>query len=337
MADRKYGWRPDLPDTRDYKYAAPARILRALPPSVDLRPGCPPIQNQGSLGSCTANAIGAAHQFGQRLQGAVNEIVPSRLFIYYCEREMEGTISYDAGAYIRDGMKCVADRGVCHEPDWPYDPDKFAQRPPVPCFTDAQIHQVTSYWSVRQNLEQLKACLADGYPIVFGFTVYDSFESEYVAQHGDAPMPGESDSVVGGHAVLCVGYDDATQRFLVRNSWGTTWGKDGYFTLPYEYLTNPDLSADFWTIRMVEVDNEEPAPQPDPQPDPGPGPEPSSPCNMPGALPVVKAFVDGTMGHIKTVRGVNVTPDLAGMMEAGFRGLQNYLERLQKVQDRRSK
>jgi C1A family cysteine protease len=97
----------------------------------------------------------------------------------------------------------------------------------------------------------MKGCLASGYPFIFGFTVYESFESEEVARTGRAPMPGGVERAIGGHAVVAVGYEEAHQRFLVRNSWGDGWGMKGYFTIPYTYLLQPDLSRDFWTIRLV--------------------------------------------------------------------------------------
>jgi len=100
-------------------------------------------------------------------------------------------------------------------------------------------------------LNQMKGCLASGYPFVFGFTVYESFESDQVAKTGVAPMPATNEKVLGGHAVLAAGYDDGSQRFLVRNSWGPDWGMGGYFTLPYAYLTDANLADDFWTVRMV--------------------------------------------------------------------------------------
>ncbi len=201
-----YGWIPDLPDQRDYHYSAPIEMIGALPASVDLTSACPAIYDQGHLGSCTANAIAAAMQFDQLKQNLSTVFVPSRLFIYYDERAMEGTVDSDSGAMIRDG----------------------------------------------RNLNQMKGCLASGYPFVFGFTVYESFESEQVAKDGHAPMPKPGEQVLGGHAVLAVGYDDVNQWFIVRNSWGTGWGMQGYFTLPYAYLTNRGLASDFWTVRVVK-------------------------------------------------------------------------------------
>ena len=176
---------------------------------------------------------------------------PSRLFVYYNERELEGTVDSDAGAQIRDGIKSVGTQGVCSETEWPYDITKFTDKPPQNCYRDAVQYRAVSYQSVVQNLNQMKGCLAAGYPFVFGFTVYESFESQEVARTGHAPMPATTEQVLGGHAVVAVGYEDANQWFIVRNSWGTGWGMEGYFTLPYTYLIQPRLASDFWTIRLV--------------------------------------------------------------------------------------
>lgn len=250
---KQYGWLPDLPDARDHMYAAPPPVLAALPPKADLRPQCPPVLNQGDLGSCTANAIANAHLFDQRKQKAAHPFLPSRLFIYYNERAMEGSVGSDSGAMIRDGIKSIAQQGVCPEPQWPYTIPKFTRKPPQKCYKEAQQHQAVSYQRVVQSSTQLKGCLAAGYPFVFGFTVYESFESQEVAKTGSVPMPASGEKVLGGHAVLAVGYDDAMQRFIVMNSWGTGWGMRGFFTMPYAYLTDTNLSDDCWTVRLVEM------------------------------------------------------------------------------------
>jgi C1A family cysteine protease len=251
--NKKFGWVPDLPDHRDHMYAAPLMIVTALSPKADLRPKCPPVVDQGQLGSCTANAISNAHLFGQMKQGQPDPFLPSRLFIYYNERVMEGTVNSDSGAMIRDGIKSVANQGACPEKLWSYQINKFTKKPSSACYKEALKHQALSYSRVTQSLAQMKGCLASGYPFVFGFTVYESFESAVVAKTGTVPMPGQGEAVVGGHAVLAVGYDDIKQSFIVMNSWGTGWGAKGYFTIPYGYLTDSDLAADFWTIRLVEV------------------------------------------------------------------------------------
>ena len=244
-----YGWMPDVPDHRDLVYAA-ARIT-TLPPSVDLRPGCPPVYDQGQLGSCTANAIAAAIQFEQIRQKEPKPFAPSRLFIYYNERVMEHTVGQDAGAQIRDGMKSVNHIGACPETDWPYVITKFARKPPTRAFKDARLGKALSYQRVVQTLDQMKGCLASGLPIVLGISVYESFESQQVARSGIVPMPPISEKLLGGHAILAVGYNDAEQRFVMRNSWGTSWGMQGYFTIPYAYLTDSNLCDDLWMIQMV--------------------------------------------------------------------------------------
>lgn len=247
-----YGWRPDVPDHRDYRYAAPRRVLKALPPGVDLRPQCPDVLDQGNLGSCTANAIGSLDHFVQMKQGLA-AFSPSRLFIYYNERVMEGSVNEDAGAEIRDGMKSISVRGVCPETMWPYAVSKFNTKPPKKCFTEALRHQAVQYMRVGQTLDQLKGCLSEGYPFVFGFTVFDSFESDRMAKTGMMPMPKKTEQNLGGHAVMAVGYSEAKKRFLVRNSWGTDWALKGYFWMPYAYMTSSDLADDFWTLRTVET------------------------------------------------------------------------------------
>jgi len=246
---RLYGWIPDLPDHRDFYYAAPR--FAALPRRLDLTSKCPAVYDQGQLGSCTANAIAAAIQFDQMKQKLPKVSRPSRLFIYYNERAMEGTVDSDSGAQIRDGIKSVAKQGDCPESLWPYVVVRFRTRPPARCYQDAVHHKAVVYQRLPQDLTSMRGCLAAGYPFVFGFTVYQSFESADVARTGRVELPRPGEGVVGGHAVMAVGYDDLAERFVVRNSWGTGWGKRGYFTMPYAYLTQSSLADDFWTIRAV--------------------------------------------------------------------------------------
>lgn len=248
-----YGWMPDLPDQRDHMFAGAGAVMASLPAQVDLRPQCPPVLDQGQLGSCTANAIGNAHRFDQLKQAAGKSFMPSRLFVYYNERVMEGTVSSDAGAMIRDGIKSIAQQGVCNETDWPYLITKFKNKPTAACYKKALAHQALTYQRVLQNPVQMKSCLATGYPFVFGFSVYESFESQAVAKTGVVPMPSSSEKILGGHAVLAVGYDDASQCFIVMNSWSDKWGMKGFFTIPYAYLAQAGLASDFWTVSTVKV------------------------------------------------------------------------------------
>jgi C1A family cysteine protease len=245
-----YGWVPDRPDHRDRLYAAIAAPPKKMPSKVDLRRSCSPVENQGQLGSCTANALVGNLEFLHKKAGkAVSDL--SRLFIYYNERAMEGTINEDAGAMIRDGVKSLVKTGVCSEKRWPYKISKFKQKPAAACFTEAANHQVASYHRVI-GLTQMKRCLAEGYPFVFGFSVYEGFESDVVAKTGQLNLPTPQEKQVGGHAVCAVGFDDSIEQVIVRNSWGADWGLRGYFKMPYDYISASDLADDFWTIRAFE-------------------------------------------------------------------------------------
>ena len=244
--DRKYAWIPDRRDERDFLFSTRIAVPVELPPKVDLRPGFSPVEDQGELGSCTANALAGAIEFLE-IKDRAPFFDASRLFIYYNERVIEGTVGEDAGAEIRDGIKTLAKQGVCTEKRWPYNIAKFKKKPGCLCYSEAKKHKIGAYHSI-QSLSEMKSCLASGFPFVFGFTVFESFESAAVAKTGVVPMPGSEEQVLGGHAVLAVGYDDASSRFIIRNSWGVGWGQSGYFTLPYAYFTNRDLSDDFWMI-----------------------------------------------------------------------------------------
>lgn len=250
MKIKRYGWVADLPDHRDHIYSAPMQVVTSLPTKVDLSSQCPAVYDQGQLGSCTANAIAGAIEF-DLMKEKKKDFMPSRLFIYYNERDIEGTVDSDSGAQIRDGIKSIASQGDCPEKEWSYDISKFAQKPLQKCYDDALKHKAVQYQRITRTLNQMKGCLASGYPFVFGFTVYDSFESEEVAKTGQLNMPSAGENVVGGHAVLAVGYDDTQNRFIVRNSWGASWAMKGYFTMPYGYLLDQNLSDDLWTVRVV--------------------------------------------------------------------------------------
>ncbi|AHF15950.1 C1 family peptidase [Niabella soli] len=249
---RALGWIPDLPDARDFIYAAPLRVMLKIPTRIDLRKGCPKVYDQGGLGSCTANALAGAFEFG-KIKQRKKDFMPSRLFLYYNERVLMNTVNSDSGAYLRDGIKSLNKQGICPEKDWPYIENKFTQKPPASCYKTALKNQVLSYWKVPINLTSIKSCLAEGYPFAFGFTVYDSFMTKKVADTGIMPLPNISkENVLGGHAVMAVGYDDARQAVLVRNSWNTGWGIKGYFWMPYAFISNSSFCQDFWTIRNVE-------------------------------------------------------------------------------------
>jgi len=249
-----FGWKRDLPDHRDFKFKV--TVPHDLPPMVDLRLQMPSVYNQGNLGSCTANALGAAFQFEQMKQNKPNWI-PSRLFIYYNERAIEGTINEDAGAMIRDGIKTMVAEGVCPEDMWKYLECKFKQKPPQECYAEALNNQVKEYLRLSpHSLYEVKHCLSDGFPVVFGFMIYESMMTENVTRTGIVPIPSASETPIGGHAVMAVGYDNSREALIVRNSWGAEWGINGYFYLPYWFITTPNAAADFWTIRLVESQNQ---------------------------------------------------------------------------------
>ena len=259
--NHKYSWIKQLLDTRDkYNYF----YFDITTDIVDLRNKCPPIYNQGNIGSCTANAICGAYEYDyinnkldktereNKENKENNTFSPSRLFLYYNERSLENTVKTDSGATLRDGMKSINKIGVCSENEWPYNTSKFTIKPDDSCYKSALSHEALSYFSIKQTLDQLKSSLIMGYPFVFGFNVYESFESEEVAKTGIMPMPGKDEKLLGGHAVMAVGYNNNKKIFIIRNSWGNEWGMDGYFYMPYDYITDSKLCSDFWLMKTVK-------------------------------------------------------------------------------------
>jgi C1A family cysteine protease len=251
----------DDPDSRDHVYSLESQQIRGvLPPHVDLRPACSRVLDQGWIGTCTAHAIAAAYSYEQRVQKSP-VITPSRLFIYYNERVLAHQRSLNCVVRLRDAIKAVAKRGVCAESLWPYseDPKVVRSKPPKPAFEAAANHRIVEYHRILIEshkpaifLVHLKRCLADGRPFVFGFMLYESLESAEVKRTGIMPFPNvKREQLKGGHAVLAVGYDDHRKAVLVRNSWGPNWGVRGHFWMPYRFITNPEFTHSFWTIRGV--------------------------------------------------------------------------------------
>jgi len=237
-------------DARDWSFSKISTPVSTLPHSVNMIHLCPPVVDQGNLGSCTGNAIAGAYEFDM-MKEKITPIVPSRLFIYYNERVLEGTVNQDAGAEIRDGIKAIANNGVCAEALWPYDVTKFAIKPSAEAYAAAQQHKALNYYSVNLDLQSIKQALAQGYPIVAGIQVYASFESNSVARNGLVPMPGPNEACLGGHCIMIVGYADASHHLICRNSWGTNWGDHGYFYLPYAYV-DPNLMDELWVVKAVK-------------------------------------------------------------------------------------
>ncbi|AFM40927.1 xylellain [Desulfosporosinus acidiphilus SJ4] len=248
MAKRVYKLKHDKVDARDKIFYSALHKQMTLPPLVDLRNGCSPVVDQGELGSCTANAIASGLREFQELRSG--KLTPlSRLWLYWGERKLEGTVDEDSGASIRDGMKILHKFGCAPENDWPYDISKFTQTPPVVSFLDALHYKISEYHRVS-DLLALKAALATRYPVVIGIKIYESFESEEVARNGIVPLPQQGEQYLGGHAVLAVGYKDDAQNtnsgvVICRNSWGGNWGESGYFFLPYAYFA--ENVVDMWT------------------------------------------------------------------------------------------
>lgn len=246
----------DLPDSRDHLFQAPDLLL---PERVDLRRHCPPVFDQGSrLGSCTANAVCNAYRFNLMRQAREQEQAlinyhPSRLFLHYNARALAGKQKQNEGAQIRDAMKSVAKQGICRESAWPYRAYRYATKPPRHAYQQALDYQSIAYQRLRHDLAELKACLADGFPFVFGLTVYSAFENAQMSSRGILNLPKKEEEKVGAHAVLAVGYHDESERFVIMNSWGKHWGQQGYFTVPYAYLMQEKMARDFWTLRSVEA------------------------------------------------------------------------------------
>ncbi len=243
----QFHWSKDKPDSRDYVYQA-AEVT--VPTAVDLRPFCTPIEDQGNLGSCTGQAVAGAIELLNKRNSKQTDV--SRLYIYYYERMLLGTINYDSGAYIRDGIKATNKYGAPLEKLWPYNIAQFRTQPSQPAQIDGAKRRVTLY----ERATNFNACinaLAQGFPVIIGYLVYSSFVTNTVSRTGMMPYPDvRRERMLGGHAVLLVGYNNATNRFIARNSWGTNWGDKGYFYMPYEVIKNPQMSSDFWVIKSVQ-------------------------------------------------------------------------------------
>ena len=251
---RKYLLKKDSEDLRDYSYRSIIfKKATDLPKSVDLRSKMSPVVDQGELGSCTANAIVSGLREYLEIITGQSLVRLSRLFLYYQERKLENTVNEDSGAEIRDGMKVLNQIGVCPESDDPYDIRNFKQAPSAKAVTNAAQYEITEYHRIL-DLNGLKAALAEGLPVVFGFKVYESFESATVAKTGQVPAPKKGEQYLGGHAVLAVGYVDQEKsggNVIVRNSWGNTWGDQGYFYMSYTVFKK--LLMDMWTGHVESI------------------------------------------------------------------------------------
>lgn len=244
---RKYGWKPELP-TAHKKFFMPKLARATAPVVVDLRSKMPPIYDQGQVGSCVANATAGAYDYQRGAEGLAF-MSPSRLFIYANARLAEGTaLSNDSGCCISDAVESVSKLGVCPESEWPYIESQFSAMPPTNCYTDALKSLALEKQSV--DVGDIPAALAEGRPVICGFTLYPEFESTAVAQSGIVPMPGFFELPIGGHGIVIVGCDTTKEIYICRNSWGGTWGQSGYFIVPMAYAQK--FGSDFWTLVKVE-------------------------------------------------------------------------------------
>lgn len=246
----RYGWKPSLPDIADL--SAELDGLNVLG-EVDPRPDMPPVFDQGNLGSCTANAIASAFQYNEILKESyLATETPSRLFLYYQERVREGTVNSDSGAWGRDGFKALRKTGICPESLFPYDINRFTEKPTEDAYREASLRKIDTYvhpglgMPMLDRVEAFKRLLSNKQTIAFGFTVYESFETGW---DDIMPMPLEGEKVLGGHEVLLVGYlADAPDCGLCRNSWGSGWGMEGYFLMPWKILADPRFAGDWRSI-----------------------------------------------------------------------------------------
>lgn len=248
---RKYPLKKELRDLRDFHYMSTSyKRVSELPEETDLRPHLSAVVDQGELGSCTANAIVSGLREYWLLNRAAGFEQLSRLYLYWHERELEGHVKEDSGAYIRDGMKVLQQFGVCPERDYPYRIEHFTDQPTSQAEKDAAAYRIKEYHRVTE-LDAMKAALAEAMPVVIGLLLYESFESEEVARTGKVPYPRKSkENVLGGHAMLAVGYKDLARGngyVIVRNSWGERWGDKGYCYIPYQMFRDTSIVMDMWT------------------------------------------------------------------------------------------
>lgn len=260
---RRYGWKPDAPDARDRVFRAPYASREAMPPVYSQRAAWWPCWDQGNLGSCTPHSVCGllAYRLLQdrrlsRAQVVTPEGTPSRLATYYNARSLAGTVPWDSGVSIRDGIKALASWGAASESLWPYDVRRFKVRPPKQTYTRL-LGRALYYLRVNgQDQGAVKAAIASGFPVAFGFSVYDSFDQ--VARTGLMPVPDLGrEKLQGGHAVVRIGWDDRrvigdeVGAWECRNSWGPAWGDQGHFWMPYSFGANPDFCDDFWVIEIA--------------------------------------------------------------------------------------
>lgn len=224
------------------------KLTEELPQELSLNKYRNFIYDQGELGSCTANAFCAAYRILDNINKKNETFNPSRLFFYYQERLIEGTVNEDSGADVTDGESYVKVKGICSEDLYPYDISKFTDAPTKEAYNEAEKYKIQSYNVLNNSdlVNEIKHSIHNKQPVLIAITVYDSFETEEVAKTGKVPIPDMTkENCLGGHEMCLIGYNDNTKHFTVMNSWGKNWGDNGLCYIPYDYLTNPDLGIEF--------------------------------------------------------------------------------------------
>jgi len=272
LNNKKYGWIPDLPDFRDIYYVKKL-APKDYPKQIDLRYNCPNIYNQNDLKCCTSHCIICLIEYNEKKytirevnlrkriikikeetnSTKLNIFTPSRLFMYYNERKNNGTLDYDSGGSLRNAIKIVKNIGLCNENIWNYDTSKYKDIPHNKCFDEVKKYKSIKYYRLKHIIIDMKSCLLEGYPFAIGISIYESFNDAHINKTGIVPIPKNNEKLLGGHSVIVVGYND-NYGFLIRNSWGENWGLNGYCYIPFDYISDSNLTQDLWTIR-TELNN----------------------------------------------------------------------------------
>ena len=214
--------------------------------SIDLRNKFPQVYDQGKIGSCTANALCSIFEYD------TDSFKGSRLFLYYNERLLINETDKDNGGYLSDGILTLKNYGICEEKYWPYIIENIFNKPSEEAYEKAKKNYIIEAISIENELEIIKYWLNKNEPIALGIAIYSNFVNFSSARNGKIGLPTIDDKFIGGHAVILCGYNDNTKEFILRNSWGSYWGENGYFYLPYSYITNKDLCGDLWIITKIK-------------------------------------------------------------------------------------
>jgi uncharacterized tellurite resistance protein B-like protein len=251
-----HGYRYAPPKAAAKRYVAGSANLSRLPPKVDLRPFMTAVEDQANTNSCAANATAGAYEYLVKRHLGEEAYDVSRLFIYYNARAVDGPDAIeDEGSVLQSVIDSLKQYGACSEESWPFDAGMVNEQPAEEAYQEAAQFLIEDTELVPTDLDAWKTALAAGNPIIFGIKLFGSFDKQKKA--GLVPMPSPKESgreSHGGHAMLCVGYSDPDEVFIVRNSWGLGWGDKGYCYIPYRYMLNDDYNyGDSWIIKRIDV------------------------------------------------------------------------------------